>query len=361
MILSLAPMEGITGHVFRRVHAECFGALDCYYTPFLPPPRVGNRFGGKAFKEIDPANNQGLNVVPQLMSKNADEFVWAAQVLADMGYREVNLNLGCPSGTVVAKGKGSGFLRNLDELEVFLNDVCERSPLPVSVKTRLGLESDDEYERVLDLYCHMPLAELIVHPRVQKDRYTGSPRKEFYGETLERAPFPVAYNGDIFDLEDMEALVEAYPATRHVMLGRGEAGALEAETAALLEGDETYACLLTVPGIGPRTAAQLAVSVDIGRFPDHDHLASYCGIAPRVRSSGTSVRSVRASRRGDARLKSLLIFSCNSLVRSSGRYGEYYRACRARGMGHGRALKAVARKRLRAIYAVMRDRVPYRE
>lgn len=111
----------------------------------------------------------------------------------------------------------------------------------------------------------------------------------------------------------------------------------------------------------PAGTAQLAVSVDIGRFPDHDHLASYCGIAPRVRSSGTSVRSVRASRRGDARLKSLLIFSCNSLVRSSGRYGEYYRACRARGMGHGRALKAVARKRLRAIYAVMRDRVPYRE
>lgn len=125
--------------------------------------------------------------------------------------------------------------------------------------------------------------------------------------------------------------------------------------------DRRWLELLAVPGIGPRTAAQLAVSVDIGRFPDHDHLASYCGIAPRVRSSGTSVRSVRASRRGDARLKSLLIFSCNSLVRSSGRYGEYYRACRARGMGHGRALKAVARKRLRAIYAVMRDRVLYRE
>ena len=113
--------------------------------------------------------------------------------------------------------------------------------------------------------------------------------------------------------------------------------------------DRRWLELRTVPGIGPRTAAQLAVSGDIGRFPDHDHLASYCGIAPRVRSSGTSVRSVRASRRGDARLKSLLIFSCNSLVRSSGRYGEYYRACRARGMGHGRALKAVARKRLRAI------------
>lgn len=182
----------------------------------------------------------------------------------------------------------------------------------------------------------------------------GGPRAEAAGEAAAASTAPPP------------ALVEAE--NRQVMFlaariseALDEAGALEAETAALLEGDETYACPLTVPGIGPRTAAQLAVSVDIGRFPDHDHLASYCGIAPRVRSSGTSVRSVRASRRGDARLKSLLIFSCNSLVRSSGRYGEYYRACRARGMGHGRALKAVARKRLRAIYAVMRDRVPYRE
>ena len=97
--------------------------------------------------------------------------------------------LDAPRVRVVAKGKGWGFLRNLDELEAFLSDV-RASPLPVSVKDQTGVESDEEYERVLDLYCRMPLAELIVHPRVQKDRYTGSPRKEFYGETLERAPFP---------------------------------------------------------------------------------------------------------------------------------------------------------------------------
>lgn len=221
MILSLAPMEGITGHVFRRVHAACFGPLDKYYTPFLAPPRVGKHFGGKAAREIDPANNEGLDVVPQLLTKNADEFVWAAQVLADMGYREVNLNLGCPSGTVVAKGKGSGFLRDLDGLEAFLTDVCDRSPLPVSVKTRLGLADDAEYEDVLDLYRRLPLAELIVHPRVQKDRYQGKPRWEPYGETLEAVPFPVAYNGDIFSTTDMDALVAAYPATHHVMIGRG--------------------------------------------------------------------------------------------------------------------------------------------
>lgn len=214
-------MEGITGHVFRRVHAECFGALDRYYTPFLAPPHVGSSFGGKAYKEIDPARNQGLDIVPQLLTKNADEFVWATRLLADMGYAEVNLNLGCPSGTVVAKGRGSGFLRDLEGLETFLQDVCARSSLPVSVKTRIGIQSDDEYEQILELYCRCPLKELIVHPRVQKDRYQGAPRRELYGRTLERAPFPVAYNGDVFGSEDMGSLLKAYPETRHVMLGRG--------------------------------------------------------------------------------------------------------------------------------------------
>lgn len=221
MIVSLAPMEGITGHLFRTVHAECFGALDRYYTPFLPPPRVGSSFGGRIKAEIDPANNRGLTVVPQLMSKNADEFIWAAQLLSQMGYGEVNLNLGCPSGTVVAKGKGAGFLRHLEELDAFLNQVCERSPIPVSVKTRIGVESDEEYDAILEVYCRRPIAELIVHPRVQKDRYQGTPRQEAYGKTLAATPFPVAYNGDIFTVGDYTALVATYPATRHVMLGRG--------------------------------------------------------------------------------------------------------------------------------------------
>lgn len=221
MILSMAPMEGLTGYMFRNVHAECFGPLDRYYTPFLAPPHVGSGFGKKAFQEIDPQSNRGLTVVPQLLTKNADEFVWAAQVLAELGYTEVNLNLGCPSGTVVAKGRGSGFLRDPDELEAFLRDVCERSPIPVSVKTRLGLAQDQEYQRILDLYCRLPLAELIVHPRVQKDRYQGTPRWEAYGETLRRAPFAVAYNGDVFSVDQYEELRAAYPQTRHVMLGRG--------------------------------------------------------------------------------------------------------------------------------------------
>ena len=138
-----------------------------------------------------------------------------------------------------------------------------------------------------------------------------------------------------------------------------EVARLDAEIASLLEADSTYACLLTVPGIGPRTASELVIGIHIDDFPDHDHLASYCGIAPRNRQSGTSISSVSASRQGNKRLKNLLIFSCNSLVRSRNRFGEYYRKCRDRGMCHGEALKAVARKRLKVIYAIMRDKVPY--
>ena len=138
-----------------------------------------------------------------------------------------------------------------------------------------------------------------------------------------------------------------------------QANLLDEEIARFLDAESTYRCLLTVPGIGPRTASELVISIQIEDFPNHNHLASYCGIAPKNRQSGTSILSVSASRSGNKRLKNLLIFSCNSLVRSKNYFGEYYRNCRKRGMCHGEALKAVARKRLKVIYAIMRDGVPY--
>lgn len=146
---------------------------------------------------------------------------------------------------------------------------------------------------------------------------------------------------------------------RRISENSAEIEAITAEISALLEGDDTYRCLLTVPGIGPKTASELAISIDIEDFPSHDRLASYCGLAPRNRQSGTSISSVTASRQGNKRLKNLLIFSCNCLTRTEGRWGDYYARCRERGMSHGKALKALARKRLKVIYAVMRDRVPY--
>ena len=146
---------------------------------------------------------------------------------------------------------------------------------------------------------------------------------------------------------------------RRISENDAEIGSLTSEISALLSADETYRCLLTVPGIGPRTASELVISIDIADFADHDRLASRCGLAPRNRRSGTSVSSVSASRQGNKRLKNLLVFSCNCLARSRNRWGEYFARCRDRGMPHGKALKAVARKRLKVIYAIMRDKVPY--
>lgn len=146
---------------------------------------------------------------------------------------------------------------------------------------------------------------------------------------------------------------------RRIAENAAEIESLNSEKSALLASDETYRCLLTVPGIGPRTASELVISIDISDFPSYDRLASCCGLAPRNRQSGTSISSVSASRQGNKRLKNLLIFSCNCLARSRNRWGDHYARCRDRGMPHGKALKAVARKRLKVIYAIMRDRVPY--
>lgn len=146
---------------------------------------------------------------------------------------------------------------------------------------------------------------------------------------------------------------------RRISENDAEIESLASEISALLAADETHRCLLTVPGIGPRTASELVISIDIADFADHDRLASRCGLAPRNRRSGTSISSVSASQRGNKRLKNLLVFSCNCLARSRNRWGDHYARCRDRGMPHGKALKAVARKRLKVIYAIMRDKVPY--
>ena len=214
-------MEGITGYVFRRVHAEVFGALDTYYTPFLPPPRVGKHFGGKAARELDPANNEGLNVVPQLMTCRAEDFLWAAKYLSDLGYPEVNLNLGCPSGTVTAKGKGSGFLAHPDKLRAFLDEVFEKTPITISIKTRLGMDDPEEFGPLLELYRQYPIGELTVHPRVRADLYRRPVRMEYFEQALAECPFPVALSGGVGVAGDAKRMETAFPTMSGMMLGRG--------------------------------------------------------------------------------------------------------------------------------------------
>ena len=223
MNLSLAPMEGLTTVYYRQALHRWFGGVDRYYTPFLTPTQ-DHRFTKRELREVMPQHNLGLDTVPQLLTRSAADFLWAANELAAMGYGEVNLNLGCPSGTVVAKGKGSGFLGFPQELDRFLEDIFSHACCAISIKTRVGLLSPEEFPALLAIFRKYPLAQLIVHPRVQKDLYKNTPRLECFAAALLDSPFPVCYNGDLYTPEDIAALRAAFPLAERLMLGRGLAG-----------------------------------------------------------------------------------------------------------------------------------------
>ena len=218
--IDFAPLDGITRAVYRRVWHKYFGGVDRYFIPFFSPTDQ-HILTNRDRREVGPENNASLPAVPQVMTCRAEDFLWAAELVADMGYTEMNLNLGCPSGTVTAKGKGSGFLAKPDELDRFFDQVFSRVTLPVSVKTRLGISDPAEFERLMEIYDRYPIACLTIHPRVQKEKYRGQVHLEEFAQALARSRNPVCYNGDLRTVEEVRALEARFPAVEAVMIGRG--------------------------------------------------------------------------------------------------------------------------------------------
>ena len=218
--LDFAPLDGITKVVFRQVHHRLFGGPDRYFIPFFSPTDQ-HILTKRDRRELAPAANAGLPLVPQVMSRRAPDFLWAAEVLEDMGYTEVNLNLGCPSGTVTAKGKGSGFLARPEELDAFFDEVFSRVRLPVSVKTRLGYQSQEEFPRLLEIFDRYPIACLTIHARVRPEKYKGPLHLDVFAQALKNCKNPVCYNGDLNTVENVRALEDRFPDLEAAMLGRG--------------------------------------------------------------------------------------------------------------------------------------------
>lgn len=218
-----APMEGLTDSIYRRVHQSFFPGLDAYYMPFLSPTQHRVLTHREA-RDLPPADSVPFRAVPQVMTKVAEDFVWAAQQCAQRGYDEVNLNAGCPSGTVVSKGKGSGMLTDPDGLARFLDAVCKASPLPVSVKTRLGVTDPEEFPRIMEVYNQYPIRELTIHPRVRKQFYKGDVFLESFRYALGVSRIPLCYNGDLRTAGEVEAFRAAFPGVEAVMIGRGLVG-----------------------------------------------------------------------------------------------------------------------------------------
>ncbi len=216
----LAPMEGITGYVFRRVHYRHFEAFDRYYAPFIVADQT-NTFKTKEHNDLLATHNEGMVLIPQILTNKATDFIHTAHKIASLGYQEVNLNLGCPSGTVVSKKRGSGFLAFPEELDRFLNEIYEKTSVAISIKTRLGKENLEEFEALLKIYNQYPVKELIVHPRLQKELYKGHAHREVLKEVFERAAMPVCYNGDLFEWNDIQEVLSLCPEVPALMFGRG--------------------------------------------------------------------------------------------------------------------------------------------
>lgn len=223
----LAPMEEVTGYVYRNVYRAMFGDMDRYFTPFIAPIKK-KILKTRERKEVAPENNQGMNVVPQILTNDTEQFLDTCNMLIGLGYHEVNLNLGCPAATVVSKKKGSGFLDDIGRLDQFFETVFEEiAALPeerkcrVSVKTRIGMEFPEEFEDIMEVYNRYPFSEIIIHPRLQKDYYQNHPNLDVFGEALKQSVHPVCYNGDIFTKEDYDTFRGRFPTVERVMLGRG--------------------------------------------------------------------------------------------------------------------------------------------
>lgn len=218
-----APMEGITDSIYRRVHHKYFPGADAYYMPFLSPT-VHRQLTNREARELPYADSVGFYAVPQLLTKVSEDFLWAAQQCLDRGYNEVNLNLGCPSGTVVAKGKGSGMLRDLDALDRFLDEIFASAPLPITVKTRIGVNDPAEFPAVLEIYNRYPIQELTVHPRIRKAFYKGDVELDAFRYAYAHSTNPLCYNGDVLSTTQAELLAVEFPDVHAVMIGRGLIG-----------------------------------------------------------------------------------------------------------------------------------------
>ena len=218
----MAPLESVTTWIYRQAHAKIYGRLDKYFIPFLEPHEKRD-FKTRELQEILPEHNENIYAVPQILTNRSEGFIKLAKALKDWGYEEVNLNLGCPSKTVVTKGKGSGFLAKPEELERFLTEIFDAlsGEVKISVKTRSGKEDPEEVPALLELFNKYPMEELIIHPRVQKDGYGNVPRLELYELAEKQSVNPLCYNGDLYTREQIRNFAERFPGTERLMFGRG--------------------------------------------------------------------------------------------------------------------------------------------
>ena len=222
-MLILAPMQGLTELLFRRVFHRCYpGALDYAVSPFLSLTHGNLRDAGKKITDVLPELNvDSIPVVPQLLGHEVTEFVDLSNRLYDLGYTEINWNMGCPMRRVAGKHRGSGILQYPDEVSSILDYVVPKLKPQLSVKIRLGYRSQDEIDRIVPILNSYPLKDITIHPRIGKQVYSGHPDLDKLAEVLPSIRHKVIYNGDICSVYDYKKIRTLFPQIVDVMIGRG--------------------------------------------------------------------------------------------------------------------------------------------
>jgi tRNA-dihydrouridine synthase len=218
--LVLAPMRGITTMHYRQAFVRHFQGLDVEMAPFIPTVSA-DKINPKLLKDVLPENNSGLPLIPQLIGNKADDFVQMATALQDLGYTEVNWNMGCPHKPIRKKRRGSGLIPFPDTVDILLDQICERSPIQTSVKVRLGVADKAELMKLIPVLNKYPLSEVIIHPRTAEQMYDGTVDLDAFEEAYHRLERPVCYNGDINSLAFYQNVQKRFPEIGRFMLGRG--------------------------------------------------------------------------------------------------------------------------------------------
>lgn len=216
----LAPLRGVTDHIFRNTFEKYFGSFDYLLAPFIPTVK-GNIVNPSVIRDISPDYNDTRRLIPQIIGNDAQAIIVLAKTMNSLGYNTVNLNLGCPHTPVTRKKRGSGLLPYPDLIRSILEQVIPALNCAVSVKLRLGLQDEHEIDRVIPVLNDFPLSEIIIHPRTGAQMYEGIANLEAFKRCFPLCKAPVTYNGDIFTLEDFNEKCSRFPGIRRWMIGRG--------------------------------------------------------------------------------------------------------------------------------------------
>jgi len=219
ILLRLAPLHGVTNHVFRKAYFHHFSGFDGAMAPFINSVNLA-RPAPNHFKDLLPEVNAGVALVPQILGNDAQAFVATTKVLADLGYSEVNWNLGCPFPMVANKRRGSGLLPHPELIEGFLALACAESKLPISVKLRLGRSDPAEILALMPVLNSFPLKLVWIHPRIGTQMYRGEVNLEGFEAAASMSRHELGYNGDVKDRGTFETLRDRFPAVREWMIGR---------------------------------------------------------------------------------------------------------------------------------------------